>query len=218
MMRLLRTGVAAFVGLAVVTLAQPALAQTTVECPQQRDLDAAPMRVRSGDAEALAAFLTAPSCHHWITFYFAGEKLFEAGQRDQGLRWFYVGQIRGRTIAQLDRGGGTSATVQALQHLIGQPLNEYAGRDQQGMVAVIDWAVSWDAENPLSIGSVRGLGNSFDWSGNTPLPFRAIQVSQEQFDSAYQGQRSGIAGLRTSILAVEQEQWRRMRRENGLED
>jgi hypothetical protein len=108
--------------------------------------------------------------------------------------------------------------VQALQHLIGQPLNEYAGRDQQGMVAVIDWAVAWDGENPLTIGSVRGLGNSFDWSGTAPLPFRTIQVTSDQFETAYQAQRAGIAGLRAAIVGVAPEQWRRMRRENGLED
>jgi hypothetical protein len=211
--------IAAFWGLAAaLTFVPQASTQTTADCPSQGEVDAAPTRVRSGDAEALAAFLAAPSCHHWVTFYFAGEKLFEAGRHEEGLRWFYVGQIRGRTIAQLDRGGGTSPTVQALQHLIGQPLNEYAGRDQQGMVAVIDWAVAWDGENPLTIGSVRGLGNSFDWSGTAPLPFRTIQVTSDQFETAYQAQRAGIAGLRAAIVGVAPEQWRRMRRENGLED
>jgi hypothetical protein len=86
------------------------------------------------------------------------------------------------------------------------------------MVAVIDWAVAWDGENPLTIGSVRGLGNSFDWSGTAPLPFRTIQVTSDQFETAYQAQRAGIAGLRAAIVGVAPEQWRRMRRENGLED
>lgn len=187
-------------------------------CPSSQVIDRAPTNVRAGDAEALASFRAAPQCHHWVTFYFAAEKMFAAGARDEAVRWFYVGQLRGRTVAALDSGASRSV-VDALQHLIGQPLNEYAGGDRAGMVAAIDWAGAWDREHPLRLESVRGLGNSIDWGAGRPLPFQAIspRPTQVRFDSVYAEQRSGMAQLRQALAEISDEEWRRMRRQNGLE-
>jgi hypothetical protein len=195
-----------------------ARAQTAeTSCPSAQEIDRAPTGVRAGDTRALASFRAAPQCHHWVTFYFAAEKMFAAGERDEAVRWFYVGQLRGRTVAALDPGASRSV-VDALQHIVGQPVNEYAGANKAGMVAAIDWAAAWDRDHPLRMESVRGLGNSIDWGGS-PLPFQTIspRLTQARFDSVYAEQRSGMAQLRQMLADVSDEEWRRMRRENGLD-
>lgn len=196
--------------------AQTGEAHTT--CPSAQEIDRAPTSVRAGDARALASFRAAPQCHHWVTFYFAAEKMFAAGERDVAVRWFYVGQLRGRTVAALDSGASRSV-VDALQHLVGQPVNEYAGGNKAGMVAAIDWAAAWDRDHPLRMESVRGLGNYIDWGGSQPLPFQAIspRLTQARFDGVYAEQRSGMAQLRQMLAEVSDEEWRRMRRESGLD-
>lgn len=194
-----------------------AIAQTPshqAECPSRADVDRAPTRVRSGDTAALASFRAQPECHHWVTFYFAAEKMFEAGERDEAVRWFYVGQLRGRTVAALDPGASRSV-VDALQHLIGQPINEYAGSDQTSMLAAIDWAAEWDRQHPLRMEQVRGLDNSIDWGGQ-PLPFRAIALTRQRFGEVYADQRAGMAELRQAIADVSAEEWRAMRQQSGL--
>lgn len=199
-------------------LCAPAHAQPEARCPGVAELDDAPTRIRAGDAAALASFRVQPDCHHWLTFYFAAERLFAVGEREEAVRLFYVGQLRGRTVATVDPGASRSV-VSALQHLVGQPLNEYAGGDKSSMVAAIDWAAAWDREHPLRLEQVRGLNNAIDWGGSRPLPFESIvpALTRSRFESAYAEQRSGMAQLRQMIADVSDEDWRRMRRENGLD-
>lgn len=204
----------------MIASAEPASSQegARAHCASAHELDAAPTRIRDGDASALASFLEAPECHHWIAFYFAAEKLFEHGDRDEAVGWFYAGQIRGRTVAALDP-GSTGMMVNALQYVVGQPINEYAGGDRQKWLAGIDWASEWDRAHPLDLRRLRGLGESFDFSGGQALPLRTIAPAPTpaQFESVYAEQRAGMAQLRASIAAVPDDEWRRMRRENGLE-
>lgn len=219
-MRIDFVAAALVVGLTLLSGAEPRAqtqeAQTV--CPSAQEIDRAPTSVRAGETQALVSFRAAPQCHHWVTFYFAAEKMFAAGERDEAVRWFYVGQLRGRTVAALDPGASRSV-VDALQHIVGQPVNEYAGANKAAMLAAIDWAAAWDRDHPLRMESVRGLGNSIDWGGSQPLPFETIspRLTQARFDSVYEQQRSGMAQLRQMIADVSDEEWRRMRRQNGLD-
>lgn len=191
--------------------------QPSIECRSTDALDLAPMQIRGGDGAVLASFREAAACHHWITFYFAAESLFNAGERDEAVRWFYVGQLRGRTVASLDRDGATAMAVDALQHAVGQPLNEYAGGDLQNWIAAVDWALAWDAQHPLQRQGLKTLGPAMDFSGRGPLGLIAVNASERGFSAAYAEQRRGMARLREAIAAMDPEETRRMRRQNGLE-
>lgn len=211
---------AVFASATLFVTAHAAFAQSNTAgvCPRTDVIDAAPLHVRSGEAQALASFLEAPDCHHWVTFYFAAEKLFEAGRRDEAVRWFYVGQIRGRTVAALDQ-GASGMMVDALQHIVGQPINEYAGGDRDRWLEAVDWAAAWDREHPLRREQVRGLGGALDFSGQQPLPFQAISppLTQARFEQVYAEQRNGMAELRRALAGISPEELRRMRQQNGLD-
>ncbi|MEZ5960704.1 MAG: hypothetical protein R3C30_09825 [Hyphomonadaceae bacterium] len=218
--------VALIAALALIAGAPVASAQApAAECPSTQVLDAAPNLVRAGDEAALAQFIETAPCHYWITFYFAAEHLFNVGRKDEAARWFYVAQLRGRTVALLDP-GSTPSTIQALQFVIGQPINVEAGADQTKMVEAIDWAIAWDRQNPMQLESIRRVGrqvapgvmqHSFDPSRPIPTERISPAPTQSQLDEAYVEQRNGIAGLRMAIASIPPEEWIRQRQANGLE-
>jgi len=220
---------AAFLAAAALLVSAPvASAQTnapSAACPSTQVLDAAPNLIRGGDDAALAQFLETAPCHYWITFYFAAERLFDLGRKDEATRWFYVGQLRGRTVAMLDP-GSTPSTIQALQYTVGQEINVEAGADQAKLLEAIGWAIAWDLEHPMQLESIRRVGeeiapgvmrHSFDPSETLPTQRLSPAPTQRQLDNAYAEQRGGIAGLRTMIANVTPDEWIRQRQANGLE-
>lgn len=205
--------------LSTLAFADPAFGQPAerqAACPSAQVLDDAPLRVRRGDAEAIAQFRETAPCHHWITFYFAAESLFNAGERDEAVRWFYLGQLRGRTVAALDRNGATPMAIDALQYLVGQPLNEHAGGDLANWVAAMDWALEFDERNPMRRAGLKTLGRSMDFSGQGPIGLVALSVTQSRLDAARAEERRGLTALRNEVAALDPEEMRRLRRENGL--
>ncbi|MES1201453.1 MAG: hypothetical protein ABUS57_08380 [Pseudomonadota bacterium] len=214
-----------FLLLAFSVATPPAHAQTTGGCPAPEALEAAPQLVRAGDQAAIASFRETAPCHYWITFYFAAESLFKSGEKDEAVRWFYVGQLRSRTTAMLDP-RSTPSLVQALQFVVGQPINEYAGGDRDKWLANIDWALEWDRQHPMTLNSVRRVGHQsypgvteLDFDPSHPLHFEPLSppITQAQLDAAYDQQRRGLTGLRESVERVSPEEWARQRRASGLQ-
>jgi hypothetical protein len=188
-------------------------------CPARQVLDAAPNLVRSGDPEALAGFRATAPCHHWITFYFAAEHLFAAGEKDEAVRWFYVGQLRGRVVGVLDH-GSTPMTIDALQYVVGQPVNEYAGGDLDKWIASANWVLAWDRRHPMRRETIVTLGGpSLDFDPTRQLHLEPLSppVTQARFDAVYAEQRRGLENLRDMLASVDREEWARRRRENGLD-
>jgi hypothetical protein len=214
--------------LALLVAAPAAMAQNTsanAACPSTDVLDAAPNAIRRGEEAALAQFLETAPCHYYITFYYAAERLFDLGRKDEAARWFYVAQLRGRTVGVLDP-ATTPSTLQALQHTVGQPINEAAGADRDGLLSAIDWAIAWDRHHPMQLESIRRVGQQVA-PGATQYNFDPLIVlpqeplspapTQTQLDAAYAQQHRGIAGLRAMIAETSPEEWRRQRQANGLE-
>lgn len=122
----------------------------------------------------------------------AGEE-WKQGRMQSALKWFYVGQLRGRVhIGCVDQDPtGGPALLGALQEVIGAPLNEWAGGKPDLWIATIDEALAWDAANPDP------------------------DVTTDACRTAQAKERSGLADLRTYIdknraeLAAE-------RKKNGL--
>jgi hypothetical protein len=201
------------------------VSQTPQLCPSRQALDTAPSAIRAGDAAALAGFEQAPACHHWITFYYAAEAMFKAGRKDEAVKWFYVAQIRGRLTAQLGPNTSTPSLIPALQHLIGQPINEYAGGDLAKWGAAVEWAIAWDAQNPMSKDQLVSVGKSgafgstqMDFSASKPMVLEDLPPpSQASFDKAYGEHREGIGKLRDQLAKTDPVAFAAQRKANGLD-
>lgn len=133
---------------------------------------------------------------HPAVFYAYAQRLFAEGRRGEAVTWFYVGQLRFRfhlaASPRLPR-DGDPALMASLNATIGQTLNEWAGGSPQDWAASIDQALAWDAAH----------GNAI--------------TSQQTHEKAWQDTRSGLAGLRDSILANAQD-IREQRARRGLEN
>ena len=98
-------------------------------------------------AAALAVSASEPA---WPLHYQRASGEMEAGRMQSALKWFYVGQLRGRihtNCVEQDPTGGP-ALLGALQEVMGGPLNLWAGGKPDVWTATIDEALAWDAANP----------------------------------------------------------------------
>ena len=131
---------------------------------------------------------------HPATYYTLAAKLFEAGQKDEAIFWFYLGQLRYRfhlTASKNLDPSGDPALFGALSETVGRPLNEYAFGDIPKLAATIDKVLEWDAAHD---------------NGFTPKSAnQAVLVNT----------RAGLAGLKTSIVR-DQEKIKAQRKANGL--
>ena len=129
----------------------------------------------------------------WAGFYQKANEEYAAGNRDEAVTFFYVGQLRGRVLVACqnvprDR---DPALLASLNESVGRVMNEYAGGSPAGWAAAIDRALAYDAANP---------------DPNTPSP--ACRAERER-------QRAGLTELRDHILA-NVDQIREQRTANGL--
>jgi hypothetical protein len=118
------------VGLAALTLALagPGLAPAEVESNPARKLDH----------------------RHPENYLLLAKLLFERGEKDEAVFWFYVGQLRYRvylaTHPNLDP-TGEPAIYSVLFRSLSPPINQYAFGDIPKLLATIDRVLAWDAEN-----------------------------------------------------------------------
>ena len=85
---------------------------------------------------------------HPAAFYVLAKRLFEAGQKDEAVFWFYAGQIRYRAYLKLNPRldpSGDPALFAPLSEVIGRPINEYAFGHVPSLAAALDRALAWDA-------------------------------------------------------------------------
>lgn len=98
-------------------------------------------------AVALAASDTEPA---WPAHYLQAAEHWQAGRKDEALKAFYIGQLRGRInigcVEQKPDGG--PALLAALQETMGGPINGWAGGEIDKWLRGIDAALAWDAANP----------------------------------------------------------------------
>jgi hypothetical protein len=157
---------------------------------------AAMLTVSCGDAGggiAAAQIDASLESQAWPAFYQRAGELFEQGRRDEAVTLFYIGQLRGRIVAQCkdvppDQDPALLASFNAT---LGQTINEYAGGSPRGWADAIDRALEWDAAHPDPNAS-------------------SARCRSERMD-----QREGLGQLRTMILSSA-DAIRRQRTENGL--
>jgi hypothetical protein len=132
---------------------------------------------------------------HPAGYYVLATKLFEAGQRDEAVFWFYAGQLRYRfhlgSNPELDP-SGDPALFAALSEQVGRPLNEYAFGDVHKLADTITHVLQWDGDHP----------NEF--------------TDKAAHASVYEEVRNGLAEVREVVLRDE-EQIMQSRKEAGPE-
>jgi hypothetical protein len=85
---------------------------------------------------------------HPSFYYILASRLFEANRGDEGVFYFYAGQLRYRIrlACHPDLPPDTEpALLASLQEEVGRPVNEYAGGDPDAWAAAIEHARDWDA-------------------------------------------------------------------------
>lgn len=131
---------------------------------------------------------------HPAAYYTAAAQLFETGDKDQAVFWFYAGQLRYRVHLACHpdlKPDGDPALFASLSESVGRPINEYAFGDPPALAATLDKVLAWDDATP----------NGF--------------TSKTECAAAIGTMRAGLAGLRDEVLA-RQDEIRREREKNGL--
>jgi hypothetical protein len=132
---------------------------------------------------------------HPSAFYAYAARLFEEGDRQDAVTWFYVGQLRYKYLVATQPAlppDGEPALMASLNSLIGQFINEWAGGDPTAWAGSISSAIEWDAAN-----------------GNLVTPKDVAQEEQAEV-------LNGLIRLRDHILANANE-IRDQRKAAGLE-
>lgn len=110
--------------------------------------------------------------------------------REEGVFWFYLGQLRYRAFLSANpdlEPSGDPAAFSALMATLGPPINEWAFGDIDGLAATIDRVLAFDAAHP-----------------DPALPSAVVEAT-----------RAGLAQMRAQVLAQAGE-IRAQREANGL--
>ena len=92
----------------------------------------------------------APSLHP-VGLYILASRLFEAGEKDEAVMWYYAGQLRFRfhLLANPDLPrSGDPALFSAMNAVVGFEINKYAGGHPPSWIQAMHDAVLWDADTP----------------------------------------------------------------------
>lgn len=140
---------------------------------------------RAGGLENLAEqsaeqMRTGIETKHPAAFYALAKTLFEAGEKDEAVFWFYAGQIRYRAYLMSNpqlKPDGDPAVFASLSEVIGRPINVYAFGDIAGLAKTIDRALVWDAANPD--GFAKGPEREKSRSGLSALKAKILSTAGE---------------------------------------
>jgi len=133
---------------------------------------------------------------HPSAYYILAAKLFNEGERDDAVFWFYTGQLRYRTLlgCKPDLAPDQDpALFASLNETVGRPLNGYAFGDVDELGTTIEDVLEWDAEHP----------NGY--------------VSKAECEQILTAERAGLGELR-EMITEKADEIRKQREENGLEN
>ena len=102
------------------------------------------LRVR----DAVAA---SPARHDPVTLMVLASRLYDVGERDEAVFWFYAGRYRFLTLVSvLDDGrrGDRNTATRALVELVGPAINGYAFCNLETQAAAEERALAWVTANP----------------------------------------------------------------------
>lgn len=88
---------------------------------------------------------------HPVTYFLLAGNVFNEGDKDQAVEWYYIGQMRFRAylMANPDLDPSADGALYAsLKSVLGPQINEYAGADPERWVTLIDNAINWHQSHP----------------------------------------------------------------------
>lgn len=147
-------------------------------------------------AQPSDALLERLNDQHPAAYYAEAARLLSAGEREDAVFVFYLGQLRFRThlMARNQRGPNSDAPLfGSLSESIGRPINEYAFGDVPALILTINAVLAYDRQAP----------DRFTRPAEFPEASRQV--------------REGMAGFRDNI-AGRVDEIRRQRQANGLEN
>ncbi len=179
---------AIFTLMTVMLIASPALAERYKALPTERDNAEMESQLKPGSEVDVDAFLKSPQSYHWVSFYEAAGKLFADGRKDEAVKWYYAGQLRGRVAAGIDPDPSrNNALLSSLNYGLGKPINDYAKSDKENWAEQIDAALAWDKEHPLPNDPKAVIGIS------------DVAWDSANFQGVYAQVRDGLAQMRKSL-------------------
>lgn len=101
---------------------------------------------------------------HPSAYYILSSKLFDTGQHDEAVFWFYAGQLRYRThlVCNPDLPADADpALFGALSEVIGAEINAYAFGDLAMLEETIDKVIAWDNDTPNKFTNVRDCADAY---------------------------------------------------------
>lgn len=88
---------------------------------------------------------------HPLNYIILASMLFNEGQKDEAVKWYYIGQIRFRAYLNANpdlAASGDPALYSSLKYVVGTPINEYAGQNPDNWAKLIKDAITWHRNNP----------------------------------------------------------------------
>ena len=104
--------------------------------------------------------------------YFTSSLLFERGEKDEAMFWFYAGQLRGRIDANICSDKTARAAIGELNEKFGAPINKYAFQDIPKLTNTVNRVIAWEESTPCVYDrrwiNLRGMA-SVNSDTNSPL-------------------------------------------------
>lgn len=110
-----------------------------------------PASAQNFDALSTGQLREIVAVSHPSGYYVLASRLFNQGERDEAVFWFYAGEIRYRTHLACNPHlppDGDAALFGALNDVIGREINAYAFGNLDHLVATFDQVIAWDAATP----------------------------------------------------------------------
>jgi hypothetical protein len=89
-----------------------------------------------------------PGSYQPPVLYALADYLFRAGEKDEAMYFFYLGQLRARSDANKSLDPSAAAGVDQLNEAVGPPINTHAFQDIPRLKEVVERVVSDDAKLP----------------------------------------------------------------------
>jgi TonB family protein len=124
-------------------------AKAPVVIPANSDLY---KRMKSCDGKiALAAALEvvgmAPQLDEPIGLFLPSMTIFHYGEKNDGIFWFYVAQLRAHQQLVLEN-GDRGQVLSVISTVMGAEINNFAFKDTTNLLRILDKVAKWDADSP----------------------------------------------------------------------
>lgn len=121
--------------------------------------------------------------NHPAAYYLLAAKLLKAGQKDEAVFWFYLGQLRYRFHLEANpdiNPSGDPALFASLSETVGRPINEYAFGDIPSLVKTIDEVLKWDETHENGFTSKTAHAQAWKRIRDGLLTLRAYVLEKEE--------------------------------------